>query len=190
MELTNITRFSDQRNLGGNYKRFLFIPAKHVVAIPFYENDNLETEIILATGKNWLAAEAVFQTLRFTEKPIGDPGNPTGYDLIIEGEFAKNRLSLLRNIHPMEGQRFFLLVTDHNGYTRLAGNQEKDKNGVYKGIKFVAPFDSGEVVTNRNSYAFRFAGQQPVRAPFYFYDAEAEESLYVESGYVDPDYVE
>ncbi len=190
MELTSIGRFTGGRNMGGEQKKFSFIPVTDVTDIPFYEGDNLEEAIVLAAGKEWLTAVAVTDTVQLTEKPVGEAGNPIGYEVTLEGEFAKSRLTLLHTMHRMEGKRFFVLAKDNNGYTRLLGNTEKDRNGVYKGLKFTAPFDSGKTVASRNSHAFRFAGQQAVRAPFYFLDDVDTESDYVESDYWDEDYCE
>ena len=176
--------------MGGNFKRFRFIEVTNVVDVPRYIDDIIEREITLADDEDWLGGEVVFETLRFTEKPIGDPGNPSGYTLTLEGEATKNRPALLRNMHRMEGRRFLILLQDYNDNLRLIGNLEKDKDGVYKGITMTAPFDSGAKVSDRNAYAIRFAGQQPVRAPFYTAEEDDCDMDYVDHDYVDCDYVE
>lgn len=166
-EFSNIEKYSGNRNMGGVWRKFRFIPVEEVSEIPFYEDDNIETEITLADGSGWFDGWAVLETIGFKEKPVGDAGNPTGYEVELPGEFAKDTPGLLTKVQRMEGRRFFVLAEDHNGNVCLLGNQQKDKDGVYKGIRFQSVRDSGTKVAERNGYAFSFKGQQPVRSPFY-----------------------
>ena len=166
-DFSNIEKLQGNRNMGGVWRKFRFIPVEEVSEIPFYEEDNIETDIELADDAGWFYAWAVFETLGFKEKPIGESGNPTGYEVELPGEFAKDTPGLLTQVQKMEGKRFFILAEDHNGQTCLIGNQQKDKDGVYKGIRFQSMRDSGTKVAERNGYAFSFKGAQPVRCPFY-----------------------
>lgn len=166
-DFSNIEKFSGNRNMGGVYRKFRFLPVEEVSEIPFYEEDNIENEITLADGSGWFEAWASFETLGFREKPIGEAGNLTGYEVELPGMFAKDTPGLLTKVQRMEGRRFFILAEDHNGNVCLLGNQQKDKDGVYKGIRFQSVRDTGSKVAEKNGYAFTFKGAQPVRSPFY-----------------------
>lgn len=160
--MDNVTRLREQNTAGGC--KLQIVPIGLVDTVPPEYYGGISSAITLLSG-SWTLIEPT----RFTQEFSESWERPMGAQMAVArvaGVIPKDRVSLLWNLWHLHGDRYLVLVHDHNGTIKLMGTKEEPA------IVRIEELTHGrDPRGDRNQYVLTAEVSRRSACPFYLADA-------------------
>lgn len=157
-ELESIAKVCGQINLGG-LKRIEYIPSDWIEEMEPCPNDNYTytTAPVLLPGKNWLFAQVLKNTSKYSED---QKDNKQGcyWDQLLTAICPRDSEILTQLLNTMKHHCYVVKYCDRNGVEKVIGSKKYP-------LRFRSQLTTGGAKLDRNHNALTWYGQNPNKAP-------------------------